>query len=104
MRWVEIGRGAWGAVLLADPSVALRVVRDAPPDRRAAVVTRVLGGRQVVQAGLSGLRPTPEVLAMGVWVDAAHAVTAVGLAVADRSRARVALADALVAATFASIG
>jgi len=51
----------------------------ASPDREEATVpvrrielARVLGARQVAQAALSG-RPTPEVLALGVWVDLLHA-------------------------------
>ncbi len=41
---------------------------------------------------------------MGVWVDAVHALTALGLAVINRSRARAGLTDAAVAGVWAVLG
>jgi hypothetical protein len=73
-------------------------------DTKSVVVARILGARQLTQATLSGVRPSPEVLAMGVWVDAVHALTALGLAVVDRSRARAGLTDTAVAALWAAAG
>ncbi|WP_200800119.1 hypothetical protein [Jatrophihabitans endophyticus] len=68
------------------------------------MVTRMLGGRHLTQAALSGIRPSYEVLAMWVWVDAVHAATAAGLAGSDRARARAALVDTVVAAVWALAG
>ena len=73
-------------------------------DTKSLAVARILGARQLTQAALSGLRPSPEVLAMGVWVDAVHAMTAFGLAVLDRSRARAGLTDTAIAGLWAVIG
>ncbi|MBE7190534.1 hypothetical protein, partial [Jatrophihabitans endophyticus] len=70
----------------------------------AVVVGRILGVRHLVQATLSGVRPTSEVLAMGAWVDAVHALTALGLAGTDRARARAALTDAAFASAWAAAG
>lgn len=39
-----------------------------------------------------------------MWVDAVHALTALGLAVADRHRARAGLTDAAMAALWAAAG
>lgn len=103
-RPIEVGRAVWGAALLIAPRQVLESVHHVRVDSRSLVVARILGARQLTQAALSGIRPTPEVLAMGVWVDAAHALTAVGLAAADRSRARASLSDAGVAALWAALG
>lgn len=103
LRWIEIGRGAWGAGLLLAPRRALRATH-ATLDPTSVNVTRILGARQLVQAALSGVNPSPEVLATGVWVDAAHSATAVALALTDHRRARAGLIDATVAAVWASIG
>ena len=103
-RPIELLRGAWGAALLLAPRRVLEGVGDRSPDRRAVRVARILGARHLTQALLSGLRPTPEVLAMGVWVDAVHAVTAAALAGVDRDRARTASADSVVAAGWAALG
>ncbi|CNH63829.1 Uncharacterised protein [Mycobacterium tuberculosis] len=73
-------------------------------DRKALVVARILGARQLLQAGLSGINPSPEMLAGGVWVDAVHSLTALGLAVVDRSRARAGVTDCVVAAVWALLG
>ena len=104
IRFLELLRAGWGTTLLAAPQAVLTEIRGVRVDRRAIVVTRILGGRQLVQATLSGVRPSPEVLAAGVWVDGVHALTAVGLALADRRRARVGVADGLVAALWAGLG
>lgn len=102
-RWIELIRAGWGAALLLAPRHVLRLAH-VPVDTRAAVVARILGARQLAQATLSGVDPSPHVLALGVWVDGAHAATAAALAAADPSRARAALTDAAVAGIWAGAG
>lgn len=103
VRRLEIVRGLWGATLLLAPQRVMRAV-GTRPDARSVMVARVLGGRQLAQAALSGLQPSPAVVAMGVWVDALHALTTVPLAALDRPRARLALGDGLVASTWSALG
>ncbi len=103
-RTIEVGRAVWGGVLLAAPTATLSTIHGLQVDTKSTVIARVLGARQVTQAGLSGISPSPEVLAMGVWVDVAHAATAFGLALADRSRARAGITDGVVALAWAGIG
>lgn len=90
--------------MLVAPSATLGTIHGLKIDTTSIVIARVLGARQLAQAGLSGLDPSPEVLAVGVWVDLAHAATAFGLALADRSRARAGVTDGVVALTWAGIG
>jgi hypothetical protein len=104
IRPIELMRAAWGAVLLVAPDVVLRLVHAVRIDRRALVVGRILGARQLIQASLSGINPSPEMLAAGAWVDAVHSMTAFGLAVVDRHRARVGVADGIVAGLWAALG
>ena len=105
MRRLEALRGGWGVLLLVAPEYALRRIGGVPdPDRKAVVVTRVLGGRQSVQALLSGSTPSPAVMAVGVWVDGIHALTAGVLAATDRRRRRTAGLDAVIAAAWAELG
>ena len=104
IRKIEILRAAWGVALLIAPRRVLTDIHHVTVDRKSLVIARILGVRHLTQAFLSGLSPSPEVLAMGVWVDLAHAGTALGLAGADRSRARAGLTDAGIAATFAGLG
>ncbi|TAM65010.1 hypothetical protein [Mycobacterium sp.] len=104
IRAIELIRAGWGGVLLAAPAEVLGHIHGIRVDRRAIVVTRILGARHLVQALLSGVDPGPEVLAAGVWVDTVHSVTALGLAVVDRRRARGGVTDALVAASWAGLG
>lgn len=103
-RKVELARAAWGAALVTKPRIVLEQVHGLRVDRTSLVVARVLGARHLAQAVLSGVRPSPEVLAMGVWVDVAHAASGVGLAVADRERARAGLTDAGIAMVWAAAG
>lgn len=104
IRTIELVRGGWGLLLLVDPATALGDVAGVRPDRISTAVARVLGARQLTQAVLSGVNPSPEVLAIGVWVDVAHAATAAGLAAFDRSRARGGLTDAAIAGGWAAFG
>lgn len=103
-RAIELGRAVWGGALLFATRPTLQHVHHLKVDTKSVVVARILGARQLGQAALSGLDPSPEVLAMGVWVDLAHASTAFGLAVVDRSRARGGITDGLVALTWAGLG
>ena len=73
-------------------------------DTKSRVIARILGARQLSQAALSGFRPSPEVLAMGVWVDTVHALTALGLALVDGARARAGLTDTAIAGLWATAG
>lgn len=104
IRLIEVLRAGWGTALLTAPSQVLDHIHGVQVDRRALVVTRILGGRHLVQALLSGVNPGPEVLAAGVWVDTVHSITALGLAVVDRRRARGGVTDAAVAASWAALG
>ena len=103
-RGIEILRGTWGAALLLAPDRVLRATGSQPIDTPSVVVARILGARQLLQATLSGLRPSPEVLAMGVWVDAVHALTASALALRVRARARAGYTDAAIASVWAAAG
>lgn len=104
IRYIELGRAAWGTALLTAPYATLGTIHGLKVDTKSTVIARVLGARQLAQAGLSGVDPSPEVLAMGVWVDIAHAATALALAGFDRSRARAGIVDAVVALSWAGIG
>ncbi len=104
VRRIELLRAGWGAVLLVAPGAVLHLVRAVRIDRKALVITRILGARQLFQALVSGIGPSPEMLAAGVWVDTVHSMTAFGLAVIDRRRVRVGVADGIVAALWAGLG
>ena len=82
----------------------MRTVNGVQDDAKSRAVARILGARHLVQAVSSGIKPSAEVLAMGVWVDGVHALTALGLALVDRRRARAGLTDAAVAALWAIAG
>jgi hypothetical protein len=103
-RRIELARAGWGTALLVAPRQVMTTVHHVGVDTKSLAIARILGARQLTQAVLSGLRPSPEVLAMGVWVDAVHAMTALGLAALDRSRARAGLIDTAIAALWAVIG
>ncbi|APE15844.1 hypothetical protein BOH72_12065 [Mycobacterium sp. WY10] len=103
-RWIELSRAGWGFALLVAPRPVMEHVHRVEVDSKSVVVARILGARHLTQALLSGWRPSPEVLAMGVWVDAVHAMTALGLAVVDRARARAGLTDVAAAIVWAGAG
>lgn len=103
VRGVELARGLWGVALVVAPREVLRGVR-VPVDARSVSTARILGLRHVIQAGVSGIHPTSTKLTVGVWVDGAHAATALALALVDPLRARAAVTDAAVAFTWAALG
>ena len=105
MRWrrLELVRAAWGVAMLLRPGPILSAV-DTGGDRTMIVVGRVLGARHLTQAVLSGARPSPEILAMGVWVDAVHALCALGLAAVSPSRTGAGVGDAVGAVGWAAFG
>ncbi len=104
LRLIEVARAGWGSALLFAPQVVLDHVHHAEADARTLLIARVLGARHVTQAALSGVRPSPEVLVIGVWVDAAHAFTALALALLDRSRTRAGLVEMGLAGLWAVAG
>ena len=116
---VTLARAGYGVALVAAPQVLIKLTGDpvtgqSPgerprPSRRARAVARVLGVRHLVQAGLTAaaLRAGPGgryALAGGTAVDALHATTMIGLALADRGARRVALADTGVELALATAG
>lgn len=103
-RSIEFARSIWGATLLVAPRGVLSRLHGVDVDRKAVVVTRILGARHIAQATLSGINPSPEVLATGVWVDAVHSLTAVGLAVVNPHRVQGGSIDAVVAGAWALFG
>ncbi|MEQ4499383.1 hypothetical protein [Nocardioides kribbensis] len=103
-RPVELARGAWGLLLLGAPRTVLRPMVPGGPAPLAVGVVRVLGARQLAQAALSGSSPSPEVLALGAWVDGVHAATSLGLVGAEPRCARAGLADAAVALVWSGFG
>jgi hypothetical protein len=103
-RKIEIARGLWGAAALTSPGLVLSRSGGDPADRASRLVMRILGARQAAQAVLSGTAPTGPVLALGVWVDFAHAATSLGLAVTDRRYTKPAAVDATIATGWALAG
>jgi len=73
------------------------------------VVTRVLGGRHLLQslltatAGTAGMPPAA-VLAAGAAIDTGHALSMAGLAVMSRPLRRAALTDAALETGLATLG
>ncbi len=102
-RKIELVRASWGAAMLVAPRQVMEAA-SVRVDSKSVLIGRILGARHLTQAVLSGVRPSPEVLAMGVWVDAVHALTALGLAAVDRDRARAGLTDSAIAGVWAGAG
>ena len=104
VRVLSPARAAIGAARLVFPVLSLPAINAARLGAGGRRVVRVLGVRQVAQAGLTGRTPTRAVLWLGAEVDAAHAASMVGLAVCSRRYRRAALGDAAVAGTLAAAG
>ena len=103
-------RGAYGLALCVAPGAVLGLAGGPPASRRARVVARVLGVRQLAQAAVSGRAMAPgtetedraALLTLGAAVDVLHAASMLGLAVLDPPRRRAGLGDGLIALAFAA--
>ena len=51
---VPLARAGYGAALLCAPGPMIGVVTGQPPSRRARQVARILGGRHLTQAAVTG--------------------------------------------------
>jgi hypothetical protein len=103
-RYIELVRAGWGVVLVVAPRTVLSRIPGARVQPKSVAVSRILGVRHLVQACLSGVAPSPEILAAGVWVDLVHSMTAFGLAVTDHRYIRAAMVDSVVAAAWSAAG
>ena len=97
----ELLRAAWGTVLLSQPRRVLALRDTGGVPGLAVFAARLLGARQLTQAIITALAPTPRVIRLGAAVDTLHVCTGIGLAVLVPRWRRTALADAAVAAGFA---
>ncbi len=105
VRGVGLAGVVWGGVLLARGDSVWRAVEHRSPTAAAEVAIRALGIRHVVQGVLQVLAPA-RTRRPAVVVDVAHALSMLGLGIADPGPRRaaaltggVALAGAAVTAT-----
>lgn len=102
-------RACYGWLLACAPRQMLRLGTPEPPGRQVVAVTRVLGGRHLLQAlftattGTAGTPPAT-VLAAGAAIDTGHALSMAGLAVMSRPLRRAALTDAALETGLAALG
>jgi hypothetical protein len=102
-------RAGYGAVQLAVPGYSAEQQLGGPLDPATLRVVRVLGARQVIQAGLAQFWlarsfPAGPMLGLGVGVDALHALSMIPVAAAAPRWRRPALVSGLMAAAFAVAG
>jgi hypothetical protein len=98
-RPVDLARLALGGWALARPDDLLHLVGDGGPGPRT--ITRLLGGRYVVQSGAGVALPRRPPHWLDAAVDLAHAASMLGAARAVPRHRRSALASAVLAVTFA---
>jgi hypothetical protein len=103
-RVLALVRGAWGTACLVAPRQIGRAAGIEPGDRRAVIAVRVLGLREAAQAALVSTARSPEVSAVGVWVDRLHALSMIGLAGGSARYRRPALVSAATAAAWSAVG
>jgi hypothetical protein len=104
MRALIAARCLDGALLALAPRGLLSRLAGANLDRVDGIVARVLGTRQLVQAGWAQTHPTRGATLAGAGVDALHAVSMVALAVGCPGRRRLAIHSALGATGLALAG
>ena len=97
-------RAGYGAVQLAVPGYSAEQRLGGPLDPTTQRVVRVLGARQVTQAGLALAFPAEPLAGLGIGVDALHALSMIPLVVAAPRWRRPALISGLTAAAFAAVG
>jgi hypothetical protein len=92
-----VARAAWGAGCLAAPATVGRALGLAPADRRARLLLRLLGARDLGQAVLAATAPPPALLRAGAGLDALHAASMLALAAVSPHYRRPALTSAAIA-------
>ena len=97
-------RAGYGLVQLAMPGYSAEQQLGGPLDATTLRVVRVLGARQVTQAGLVLVFPDEPLAGLGAGVDALHALSMVPLVAAAPRWRRPALVSGLTAAAFAVAG
>ena len=102
-------RAGYGWLLACTPRRMLRVGGPEPVGPQVVMVTRVLGGRHLLQALLTAAAatagmPPAAVLAAGAAIDTGHALSMAGLAVMSRRLRRAALTDAALETGLATLG
>ena len=97
-------RAGYGSVQLAVPGWSAEQLLGGPMDPAGRRVVRVLGARQVAQAGLAVSFPDEPLLGLGAGVDAAHALSMAALALTGSRWRRPALVSGLIAIAFAAAG
>ena len=97
-------RAGYGAIQLAVPGYSAEQRLGGPLDATTLRVVRVLGARQVTQAGLALAFPAEPLAGLGIGVDALHALSMIPLVVAAPRWRRPALISGLTAAAFAAVG
>jgi hypothetical protein len=101
-RLLLASRAAFGAELLAAPGPLLRLLGGHPADERAVVVARILGARQLAEAGLLWRFGRRWMMRAGALVDLIHAGTAAAAAAADAEHRRLAAINAVTALALAA--
>ncbi len=99
--WLSALRCAYGVTLIAAPPSSLSKLSRAPIDRRTALVARVLGARELLQAALVARHPSRNAQLASAGVDGLHAATMFALAALDHSRRTVALQSGATATALA---
>jgi len=102
---IVLVRVAWGTILVAVPRLPARIAigRDVSSGR-VLNIARLLGGRHLLQAAVTAIRPDPAVLLLGAATDALHGASGAALAVVDARWRRPAFLDAALAAAFTALG
>lgn len=100
LRLLALAQASVATVLTGRPDDANRLVGQNPRHTPPRWIVRVLGLRQLAQAGLQFAKPTPVVALSGAAVDASHAASMVWLAArSDRYRRAAVLSGGLAAAS-----
>jgi hypothetical protein len=97
-------RATAGSALLLAPDRVLEVLPGHRTDRATRNVARVLGARDLIEAGLLWNRPSRRRVLIGVGVDITHVATMVALAVARPEDRAPSLSSALGALVLAAAG
>jgi hypothetical protein len=99
----EAVRGGWGALLLLQPRLVLRLVHGAPVDGPGVPVLRVLGTRHLLQACAVTLRPTRGVLLLAAAADLSHCLSALPLAAVGTAYRRAGVVETVLAGALAGL-